>query len=232
MEEILVSVLGRQAYRKVLGIQEEHFSQFLEAKKTGNTNTLPMQLILCEHDPVYTLGKNGKKLNLLANASSSGAEFVETNRGGDITFHGPGQLVAYPILDLERLNMGLATYIESLEEVIIRLIANYGLKGEREKGASGVWLDTSDARKIRKICALGIRSSRYVTMHGLAFNVATDLKYFDHINPCGFTDKGVTSLEKETNRKLNMDGIVSEFIHHFSEVFQVKLLHNEVEIRE
>ena len=172
---------------------------------------------------MYTLGKNGDKSNLLKQAEESGAEFHYSSRGGDITYHGPGQLVGYPILDLERLDIGLAKYIELLEETIIKTIRHYGLIGERHDGASGVWLDTLDPLKIRKICAIGIRSSRWVTMHGFAFNINTDLNYFNFINPCGFVDKGVTSLEVEMDKKMDFDQVVQEFIDQFKNTFNVEL---------
>ena len=150
--------------------------------------------------PVYTLGKSGHAENLLVNQEAleaMGAQFFHIDRGGDITFHGPGQLVCYPILDLERLGIGLREYIEALEEAVIRTVAEYGIAAGRIAGASGVWIDPGKARP-RKICAIGVRSSRYVTMHGFALNVTTDLEWFSRINPCGFTDRGVTSIAAET----------------------------------
>ena len=154
-------------------------------------------------------------------ARESGAEYVHTNRGGDITFHGPGQLVVYPVVDLERMDLGLARYIEKLEEVVIQLLSEYEIHGERLKGATGVWLDVDQPDKTRKICAIGIRSSRYVTMHGLAFNINTDLKYFDYINPCGFTDKGVTSMEKELGERQYFMHVMERFYNIFTRVFDI-----------
>ena len=219
--DINLRYLGLKPYREVLEIQELSFNRLLDEKMKKSTSFSEMDLILCQHLPVYTLGKNGDEQNLLNGLKVTDAEFVHTNRGGDITFHGPGQLVGYPILDLERLNIGLARYIELLEESIIRTIAHFGLKGERYKGASGVWLDTDDSLNIRKICALGIRSSRWITMHGFAFNINTDLKYFNYINPCGFTDKGVTSLEKELGRAQDFEHVRSLFTMEFLDVFNL-----------
>ncbi len=221
MEEVLVTYLGEKAYNPVLQKQEEVFQHLISEKVEKGESHSDMELILCQHKPVYTLGKNGKIENLLQSARSSGAEFVHTNRGGDITFHGPGQLVGYPILDLERLGIGLAKYIELLEDSIIKTIESYGLAGGREQGASGVWLHDDKTPFPRKICALGIRSSRFVTMHGFAFNINTDLKYFDLINPCGYTDKGVTSLSKELDEEMDFEKVMNEFIGHFSSVFNV-----------
>lgn len=162
-------------------------------------------ILLVEHPPVYTLGKSGRPENLLVDRetlAAMGAGFFRIDRGGDITFHGPGQLVCYPILDLERLGLGLRDYIEALEEAVIRTVAEYGIEAGRVAGASGVWLGegvTPGGRgAVRKICAIGVRASRYITMHGLALNVATDLAWFARINPCGFADRGATSIERET----------------------------------
>jgi len=160
--------------------------------------------------------------NLLGHEKILNAEFYKINRGGDITFHGPGQLVVYPIIDLEKLNIGLAQYIFNLEETIITLISEYGLKGDRSKGASGVWLDTANPSKERKICAVGVRASRHITMHGLAFNVNTELSYFDKIVPCGIHDKGVTNLSIETNQhSIGMSEIKTKFVRLFREIFKI-----------
>jgi lipoyl(octanoyl) transferase len=156
-------------------------------------------LFFCEHEPVLTLGKSGKESNLLISEdllSQRGISLYHTNRGGDITYHGPGQITGYPVFDLEYWNIGIRQYIYTLEEIIIRFLSLYGIEGRRLEGATGVWI-TQPADKARKICAIGVKCSRYVTMHGFALNVNTNLDYFSLINPCGFTDKGVTSLEKE-----------------------------------
>lgn len=189
---------GLKEYNEAWQEQEQLFTSTLELKQ----KELPTDnyLVFCEHPHVYTLGKSGDEHNLLLNyiqLQAKHASFVQTNRGGDITYHGPGQLVGYPIFDLANFGIGLRRYIELLEDAIIEFIALYGLKGERMDGATGVWLDTATPRA-RKICAIGVRSSRFVTMHGFALNISTDLSYFSHINPCGFTDKGVTSLALET----------------------------------
>ncbi len=169
----------------------------MKAKMEGREED--SHLFFCEHEPVFTIGKSGKDSNLLVPEELlrvRGIPYFHINRGGDITFHGPGQITGYPVFDLERWHIGLKRYIDRLEEVIIRFLALYGLIGERMAGATGVWLD-ADTPKARKICAIGVKSSRFVTMHGFALNVNTDLSYFSLINPCGFVDKGVSSLERE-----------------------------------
>lgn len=219
---IQIDYVGLQSYSDVLEIQEEAFQNLLNEKSGSSDNHAEMKLILCQHNPVYTLGKNGKLENLLPIARNSGAEFIHSSRGGDITFHGPGQLVGYPILDLERIGIGLARYIELLEESIINTISKFGIKGGRYSGASGVWLDANLPGKVRKICAMGIRSSRWVTMHGFALNINTDLNYFDYINPCGFVDKGVTSMQKEFNKKQDFHKIMETYTHEFCRSFNLE----------
>lgn len=179
-------------------------------------------LLFCGHNPVYTLGKGGKREHLLiseAECIEKDIEFFHINRGGDITYHGPGQITGYPILDLEKFKPDIHWYMRQLEEVIIRCIADYGLKGERLEGFSGVWLH-ADTDIPLKICALGVRCSRWVTMHGFAFNVNTDLKYFDYILPCGLEQKGVTSLQKELGREMDMEEVKERLKRHFAEVFE------------
>ena len=183
------------------------------------------ELLIVEHNPVYTLGKSGKLENMLVSEEylrSIGAEFYRIERGGDVTFHGPGQIVGYPILDLEKLGIGLRQYIDSLEQAIIEVCAEWGVEAGRIEGASGVWIDAETPRA-RKICAIGVRSSRYVTMHGFAMNVATDLRYFSHINPCGFVDKGVTSLSREVGREVALDEIKEQIVKHLAEKLNVKI---------
>lgn len=179
-------------------------------------------LLFCEHPHVYTLGKSGHMENLLVNDSrlkELNVSFFKTNRGGDITYHGPGQIVGYPILDLEHFVTDLGKYMRNLEEVIIRTLAHYNIEGDRLSGATGVWLDAGMKGKARKICAMGVRCSRWVTMHGFALNVNTDLRYFDHIVPCGITDKSVTSMQKELGTAIDelevKDILRSEFAHVF-----------------
>lgn len=190
--------LGRIDYPDALQLQTAAFNQLLELKKEERSGR--GTLFFCEHPPVFTIGKSGDDSNLLIPEQllkQRGASLYHINRGGDITYHGPGQITGYPVFDLERWEMGLKQYIHTLEEVIIRLLALYEIEGKRMEGATGVWLDPDLPGKARKICAIGVKSSRYITMHGFALNVNTDLSYFSLINPCGFIDKGVTSLKKE-----------------------------------
>jgi len=183
-------------------------------------------LLFVEHAPVYTLGKSGDIGNVLISEEEQQRrhiEFYKTNRGGDITFHGPQQLVGYPILDLEQFKTDLGWYLRSLEEVIILTLKHYGLKGDRSKGETGVWLDPDVPGKERKICAMGIRCSRWITMHGFAFNVNTNLEYFNYIVPCGIVNKQVTSLQKELGYKVEMDEVCSIVKRNFEMVFDVQL---------
>ena len=181
-----------------LELQTTAFDKLVDSKTKGGGEK--NHLFFCEHEPVLTIGKHGKESNLLIPESllrEKGITFYHVSRGGDITYHGPGQITGYPVFDLECWNMGLRQYIYNLEEIMIRFLALYGLKGERLDGATGVWLDPLVKGRARKICAIGVRSSHFVTMHGFALNINTDLSYFSYINPCGFTDKGVTSLARE-----------------------------------
>ena len=184
-------------------------------------------LLFVEHPPVYTLGKSGHIENVLISEEeqkTKGIEFFKTNRGGDITFHGPQQIVGYPILDLEKFYTDIGKYLRNLEEVIILTMADYGLKGERSKGETGVWLDTNIKGQERKICAIGVRCSRWITMHGFAFNINTDLSYFDYIIPCGIKDKQVTSLEKELGCKIDFEEAKERVKRNFEKVFDVRLM--------
>lgn len=187
-------------------------------------------VLLTEHRPVYTLGKSGHAENLLVDRQAleaMGARFFHIDRGGDITFHGPGQLVCYPILDLEKIGIGLREYIDALEEAVIRTVARLGIRAGRIAGASGVWIDP-EADRPRKICAIGVRSSRYVTMHGFALNVQTDLRWFARINPCGFTDRGVTSIARETGEKPDMEHVKMLVIENLSEILNVEIYNNQI----
>ena len=198
---------------------EQIFDIIKNLHKAGTT------ILLVEHPPVYTLGKSGHAENLLVNQEAleaMGAQFFHIDRGGDITFHGPGQLVCYPILDLERIGIGLREYIEALEEAVIRTVAEYGIAAGRIAGASGVWIDPGKARP-RKICAIGVRSSRYVTMHGFALNVTTDLEWFSRINPCGFTDRGVTSIAAETGSQPSMQEVKQLVIRELATALQCEI---------
>ena len=210
--------LGVIEYQKAYEYQLKLFNENIEKKLAGQPtkNTV----IFCEHPHVYTLGKSGKRENLLISdefLKKINATFVHTDRGGDITYHGYGQIVIYPILDLDNFGILVKKYVNAVEEVIIRTLADYGIKAERLKGAPGIWL--TDRQIPEKICALGIRVSRGVTMHGLAFNINTNLDYFQYINPCGFTDKGVTSLQKELNREVPLDEVKEKLKKYFVEVF-------------
>lgn len=195
------------SYSDAWSKQTEIFNSVIEARKEGKP--YENRIIFCTHPHVYTIGKHGKQENMLISddmLSRIGAEVFRIDRGGDITYHGPGQLVCYPILCLEDFNLGLKGYLHLLEEAVIRTCSHYGIQSGRVDGATGVWIDINTPRE-RKICAMGVRSSHFVTMHGLALNVNTDLKYFDYINPCGFTNKGVTSIEKETGVQVSMDEV-------------------------
>jgi lipoyl(octanoyl) transferase len=192
-------------YNSAWAKQEELFNETIARKKdellTSN------YLVFCEHPHVYTLGKSGDEHNMLLNyiqLQAKDATFVKSNRGGDITYHGPGQLVGYPIFDLANFGVGLKQYIFNVEEAIINTLTSYNIQSSRLDGATGVWLDVG-LPTCRKICAIGVRSSRFVTMHGFALNVNTQLEYFNYINPCGFVDKGVTSIEKELNEKVDIN---------------------------
>ena len=210
---------GLCPYQEVLRLQEELYNKNLEAKQ--NEQPTRNYLILCQHPPVFTLGKSGKRENILVSDEELHAEFYHVNRGGDVTYHGPGQLVVYPILDLESLHMGLAQYIYNIEETIIDSLKPYHLQGERIENAAGIWLRNNNGQPYdRKIGAIGVKASRNVTMHGLAFNVNTDLTYFDKIVPCGLEGKGVTSLQKELNREVDFEEYSKHFIASFERVFK------------
>jgi len=203
--------LGTIAYREAWDYQERLFAELM-LKKLSGESALPGYLLFCEHPPVFTLGKSGSAGNLLIDEPGlkrRGIEFHRINRGGDITFHGPGQIVGYPIVDLEQLKLGIKTYIEMLEEAVIRLLKIYDITAGRLPGATGVWLDSGSPASARKICAIGVRASRYITMHGFAFNVNTDLSYYQYIHPCGFVDKGVTSMARELGEIQDMKKIKS-----------------------
>lgn len=198
------------------------FEALVEAKKAGKP--IEGRLITCQHPHVYTIGRSGKEQNMLMSEEQLqriGATYYHIDRGGDVTYHGPGQLVCYPILDLENYGLGLKGYVHLLEEAVISVCAAYGIKAGRVEGATGVWLD-GDGPKARKICAIGVRSSHYCTMHGLALNVNTDLRYFSYINPCGFVDKGVTSLQKELGREVPFEEVRERLLYELK-----KYLNNE-----
>ena len=224
--------LGTVEYNQAWAYQENLFNEIIEIKKQNNDLPLDHQLttsnylLFCEHPHVFTLGKSGEQENLLVDSlqlRARHADFVRTNRGGDITYHGPGQIVGYPILNLSYFVKGAREYIDKLEEAIIQTLTTYGIQSERLEGATGVWLDTAIKGKTRKICAIGVRTSHWVSMHGFAFNVNTDLNYFNLINPCGFTDKTVTSLEKELGQPQDMEEVKKVLRGKISEEFNFKL---------
>ena len=212
---------GLIPYSEAFKEQKELFEAAIRQK--SEQKEIRQTIIFCEHPHVITIGKNASDFNLLFpedTLKEKQVELYHVDRGGDVTYHGPGQLVGYPILDLEAFRMGLRAYIFLLEEIIIRLLDQYALKGERLAGAAGVWLQPEHPHKARKIAAIGVKSSRYVTMHGFALNVSTDLSYFGLINPCGFKDKGVTSIEKELNRKIDIEQLKARLKGIFREQFE------------
>jgi lipoyl(octanoyl) transferase len=221
--------IGRSEYREAWDYQDELFKSIVDIKLANRNREVeeprPGYFLFTEHNHVYTLGKSGDLTNLLLSEEQlreKGISFFKSNRGGDITYHGPGQIVGYPIIDLESFKPDIRWYMRSLEEVIIRTLADYGLKGERSEGETGVWLDTGTPFA-RKICALGVRTSRWVTMHGFALNVNTDLGYFDHIIPCGIRGKAVSSMHSELNRKLDPEEVKAHILRHFAAVFETEM---------
>ena len=225
MQTINHQNLGIVDYKKVWDYQEELFANVLVHRKQSE-ETLSGYLLFCEHPHVYTLGKSGQNTNLLISdqmLKQIGATYYHVNRGGDITYHGQGQIVAYPIFDLELLKIGLKEYIHLLEEVVIKTLEDFGITSSRLDSSTGVWLDAGQEGKERKICAIGVRANRFVTMHGLAFNVNTNLDYFSYINPCGFADKGVTSMQKELGMKIDFETVQQVMLKYFVEVFGIKL---------
>ncbi len=223
MEYVSIKHLGRTEYSEAWEIQKRLFEELLRQKREDAPEE--QYVLFVEHPHVYTLGKSGHESNLLVNEQflkQIGATYFHTDRGGDVTYHGLGQLVGYPILDLEHIGVSLRDYIWSIEESIIRTVAEYGITADRLEGATGVWLDPHSPRA-RKICAIGVKASHFVTMHGFALNVTTDLSYFSHINPCGFTDKGVTSIEKETGLRPTLEEVEERFATHFSKILKIEL---------
>jgi lipoyl(octanoyl) transferase len=229
-KEVTFLDLGSKDYKEVWDYQEQLFTQILDIKISNRreeaSEETPNYLLFVEHPHVYTLGKSGDLNNLLLDEQqleAKGATFYKINRGGDITYHGPGQIVGYPILDLENFFTDIHKYLRLLEEVIILTMADYGLQGTRSPGETGVWLDVGTPFA-RKICAMGVRASRWVTMHGFAFNVNADLGYFDNIIPCGIKDKAVTSLNVELGvAKVNEDEVKRKILTYFSQLFEAQL---------
>ena len=220
--------IGRISYQEAWDLQEAWLKANVDLKlaagRGADARLIPTQhhLLFCEHPHVYTLGKSGDEAHLLideAQREQHQVEFFKINRGGDITYHGPGQWVVYPILDLEKFRTDIGWYLRTLEEVIIQVLASYGLDGGRINGATGVWVDVGSPNP-RKICAMGVRCSRWITMHGLAFNINTDLNYFNYIVPCGISDKGVTSLAQELGGAIDMEEVKEKMKYSFEEQFE------------
>jgi len=232
-KQVQVQELGLIDYGAAWPYQEELLAG-ITAIKTTNRNLpveqqqpTPNYLLFCEHPHVYTLGKSGKEGHLLANDAflqTIGATYYKINRGGDITYHGPGQLVGYPILDLDNFFTDIHRYMRVLEEAIIRTLADYGLNAGRIDGLTGVWLDYEQQRNPRKICAMGVKASRWVTMHGFALNVNTDLSYFNHIVPCGISDKAVTSMQQELGRTVPVAEVIEHVSQHLATLFGMELV--------
>ena len=225
-KQVKIIDLGQLSYGESLIVQEQYFNQIIELKRANRTQEHPQQtpnyLLWVEHPPVVTLGKSGKKEHLLLDAKgleAEGIEFFQTNRGGDITFHGPGQLVVYPIFDLDNFFTDIHKYLRFLEEAVILTLKDYGIESSRSSGETGVWLEVGTPFA-RKICAMGVRASRWVTMHGLALNINTDLKYFNHIIPCGIQGKGVTSLQKELKQEVRLEEVKQKLKAHLCALFE------------
>ena len=220
-------------YKEAWDKQEELFKQKVDQKFVNRDkldseqHTIEHHLVFCEHPHVYTLGKSGSIQNLLVDdeqLKQLDATYYPINRGGDITYHGPGQIVGYPVLDLDQFFTDIHQYLRYLEEAVILTLAEYGIKGERFHGFTGVWLDADDKLKARKICAMGVRCSRWITMHGFAFNVNTNLDYFKNIIPCGIDDKQVTSLQKELGRELDMEEVKAKLKKNIASIFEMELI--------
>lgn len=222
--QVLYRDLGLLEYQQAWDLQENILQQSIAQKAQG---LVPAHhLLFVEHPPVYTLGKSGKREHVLIDEQEMQERqiaFFQTNRGGDITYHGPGQLVGYPIFDLEQFYRDIGRYLRELEEVIILTLQEYGLKGERSSGETGVWLDPGIPGRARKICAMGVRCSRWITMHGFALNISNDLSYFNHIIPCGIPDKSVTSLQKELGVTLTVAEVKEKVLKKFEQVFGVEI---------
>lgn len=234
MQKVIFKDIGLIDYKEAWDKQEKLFNEIISIK-LKNRETVsaiphsqlltPNYLLFCEHPHVYTLGKSGSETNLLINEQqlkAKNATYYKINRGGDITYHGPGQIVGYPIFDLDNFFTDIHKYLRYLEEIIILTLKEYGIEGGRIKGQTGVWLDTENPKRARKICAFGVRCSRWVTMHGFAFNINADLNYFNNIIPCGISDKAVTSLDKELGRKVDMNEVKDKLKKHFSALFEIE----------
>lgn len=235
MKKVLFQDLGLIDYKEAWDYQEKLFKETVDQKIENrkaeeDIHLTKNYLLFCEHPHVYTLGKSGSEQNLLLAEhmlKAKGATFYKINRGGDITYHGPGQLVAYPIFDLDHFFTDIHKYMRYLEEAVILTLNEYGIVGHRSEGLTGVWLDP-ETPNARKICALGVKASRWVTMHGIGFNINSDLSYFNNIVPCGITDKAVTSLENELGRKVDMDEVKEKLLVNLSNVFDFDWVKDEV----
>ncbi len=236
-KKVILQDLGEKDYKETWDYQELLFQQTLDIKIRNRREELnletPNHFIFVEHPHVYTLGKSGDIHNLLVDEKeldAKGAKFYKINRGGDITYHGPGQIVGYPILDLENFFTDIHRYLRLLEEMVILTLTEYGLKAERSKGETGVWLDV-DTPFARKICAMGVRASRWVTMHGFALNINADLGYFDMMIPCGIKDKAVTSLNVELGKlKVDVDEVKEKLLKHFEVLFEAELIKQKASV--
>jgi lipoyl(octanoyl) transferase len=229
-KKVYVTDLGTKDYKETWDFQEEVFNSIIDIKNKNrekeNKDITPNYLLFVEHPNVYTLGKSGKYSHLLISEeelAQKNATFYKIDRGGDITYHGPGQIVGYPILDLDNFFTDIHKYLRFLEEVIIKTLADYGIKGERSPGETGVWIDVGTPFA-RKICAMGVRASRWVTMHGFAFNINADLSYFNYIIPCGIVDKSVTSLNQELGKNIPLQEVKEKIKFHFSNIFEAELI--------
>jgi lipoyl(octanoyl) transferase len=237
MPNVIFQDWGMVDYKEAWDRQELYFAKTLKIKSDNRTNNTQIPtdhyLFFCEHPHVYTLGKSGKQENLLLDddgLNDADATYYKINRGGDITYHGPGQIVGYPILDLDYFFTDIHKYLRFLEDAIINTLKKYGIESGRIPGLTGVWLDVDDASKARKICAMGVRCSRWVTMHGFAFNVNSDLNYFNNIIPCGIDDKAVTSMEKELGHPLDFEEVKSVLKNEIAILFEMNFISNEKEL--
>jgi lipoyl(octanoyl) transferase len=228
-KKVTCEFLGLIDYKEAWDYQEKLLKEAIDLKiafRNGQTTEIPHNyLLFCQHPHVYTLGKSGKPEHLLLNEeqlAEKEASYYKINRGGDITYHGPGQLVVYPIFDLEQFFTDIHKYMRFLEEAVIRTLADFGIESGRVEGLTGVWIEGTTDRA-RKICAMGVKCSRWVTMHGIGFNVNTDLNYFSNIIPCGIDDKAVTSMQQELERKIDIEEVSTKLLKHISDLFEFKL---------
>ena len=231
-QKVAFTDLGRIDYQEAWDLQTRLNQELIAQKRQPEPQPPLHHFLFCEHDPVYTLGKSGSKDNLLLDSEgldANAVQFYKINRGGDITYHGPGQVVGYPIFDLDCFFTDIHRYIRSLEEAIIRTLADFGISGTRMEGYTGVWLKEKAEKKRQKICAIGVHLSRWVTMHGFALNVNTDLQYFGHIIPCGITDqdKEVTTMAAQLGSAVDMDAVKRALMKHFSEIFEFEIVESQ-----